>query len=59
MTKKYEYVTINVSGNEAKHTAEFTRVINEYAQLGWTVAQMVRPSVIGPLGVLFEAVLPQ
>lgn len=52
--RKYEYVTINASGNEAKHVAEFNDTINRYAEQGWTVAQMVRPSVIGPLGVLFE-----
>ncbi|GGL70525.1 hypothetical protein GCM10009706_06100 [Curtobacterium citreum] len=52
--KRYEYVTINGSGNEAKHVAVFNETINRYAAKGWTVAQMVRPSVIGPLGVLFE-----
>lgn len=52
--KRYEYVTINVSGNDAKHVATFNETINRYAVDGWTVSQMVRPSVIGPLGVLFE-----
>jgi hypothetical protein len=52
--KRYEYVTINVSGNEAKHVAAFNETINRYSADGWTVAHMVRPSVIGPLGVLFE-----
>lgn len=51
---KYEYVTINVGGNEEKHVAAFNETINRYAEQGWTVAQMVRPSVIGPLGVLFQ-----
>ncbi|MGN7192000.1 MULTISPECIES: DUF4177 domain-containing protein [unclassified Curtobacterium] len=52
--KRYEYVTINVSGDEPKHVAAFNETINRYAAEGWTVAQMVRPSVVGPLGVLFE-----
>lgn len=52
--KRYEYVTINTGGSEAKHVALFNETINRYASDGWVVAQMVRPSVIGPLGVLFE-----
>lgn len=52
--KRYEYVTVNVSGNEAKHVDAFNETLNRYAAAGWTVAQMVRPSVIGPLGILFE-----
>lgn len=52
--KRYEHVTIDVSGNEAKHVAAFNETISRYAAGGWTVAQMVRPFVIGPLGVLFK-----
>ena len=52
--REYEYVTINVSGNEDKHVAAFNETINRYAAHGWIVDQMVRPSGIGPLGVLFS-----
>jgi|GEM_PF-5028855 len=52
--KRDEYVTINVSRNEAKLVAAFNQTINRYAAEGCAVSQMVRPSVIGPLGVLFE-----
>lgn len=49
----YEYVTVNVSGNEAKHVAAFNETLNRYAAEGWTVDHILRPSEIGPLNILF------